>query len=73
MTALCDSNCCVELGHLTVVSVPAAGGPIVAGHYGRYPWAAEVTTAECDWIKQPFKAMCVNLASRLACKDNFQL
>jgi hypothetical protein len=73
MTAVCDSNCCVDLGRFTVVSLPAAGGPFTAAHYARYPWGTQVTTAECDLIKQPFKAMCINLPTRLACKDNFQL
>ncbi|MEO7327725.1 MAG: YdcF family protein, partial [Minicystis sp.] len=73
MTALCDSNCCVDLGRLTVVSLPVAGGSVVTGHYARYPWGEAVVTAECDVLKQPLKFMCVNLASRKACKDNFQL
>jgi hypothetical protein len=73
MTAICDSNCCVDLGRLTVVSMTVASGSVVAGHYARYPWGADVSTAECDLIEAPFKAMCVNLATRLACKDNFQL
>jgi hypothetical protein len=73
MTALCDSNCCVDLGRLTVVSMPVPGGSAVAGHYARYPWGAAVSKAECDLIEQPFKAMCINLATRLACKDNFKL
>ncbi len=73
MTALCDSNCCVALGRLTVVSLPVSGGTVVTGHYARHPWGEAVTAAECDLLKQPLKFMCVNLASRKACKDNFQL
>jgi hypothetical protein len=73
MTALCDSNCCVDLGRLTVVSLPVASGSVVTGHYARYPWGESVAAAECDLLKQPLKFMCVNLASRKACKDNFQL
>lgn len=73
MTALCDSNCCVDLGRLTVVSLPVAGGSAVTGHYSRYPWGQAVSVAECDLLKQPLKFMCVNLATRKACKASFQL
>jgi hypothetical protein len=73
MTALCDSNCCVELGRLTLFEFPITGGPVLAGHYALYPWTPAVTTAECDQIKTPTKFMCINLPNRKACADNFQL
>jgi hypothetical protein len=71
MTATCDSNCCVDLGRLTVVEMPPTG--VAVGHYALYPEGQQVSQAECDSIEAPFKAMCINLSSRKACKDNFQL
>jgi hypothetical protein len=73
MTALCDANCCVELGRMTVVEVMLAGKATKVGHYVRVPPASAVSDAECKQIEQPFKAMCSNLASRLACADDFKL
>ena len=73
MTAVCDANCCVDLGRLTVFELAVAGGSIVAGHYALYPWAEVVSVPECDQIEQPLKLMCVNMGSRKACADNFQL
>jgi len=70
-TAVCDSNCCVDLGRLTIVELPPSGVKI--GHYALYPEGQEIAQAECDWIEQPFKFMCTNLSTRKACKDNFQL
>ena len=79
MTAICDSNCCVDLGRLTVVElplVPDSSGrertPKV-GHYVRYPWADAVTPAECAQIELPLKAMCTNRAARRACAADFRL
>jgi len=73
MTAVCDSNCCVELGRLTVAEFPVLGKSLKAGHYALYPWAALTTQAECDLIEMPTKFMCINLSERRACKDDFQL
>jgi hypothetical protein len=74
MTGLCDSNCCVDLGRLTVFEFPVEGGePVLAGHYALYPWTPEVSKAECDQIEIPSKFMCVNLPQRKACAANFQL
>ncbi len=72
-TAVCDSNCCVELGRLTVVELGTASGDVVAGHYARYPWAAKVSAEECAQIEQPSKFMCVNLPDRKACAAGFRL
>jgi hypothetical protein len=73
LTAVCDSNCCVALGRLTVLELPIAGGAVVAGHYALYPYAAEVSEAECAHIEQGSKFMCTNLATRKACAGDFQL
>ena len=70
-TGLCDSNCCVKLGRLTVVSLPPNG--IVAGHYALYPWAEPVTDTECGHIAAPWRAMCLNLDRRNACQDRLRL
>ena len=50
------------------------GGTVYkVGHYVRYPSGTAVSAAECMHIKQPIKAMCTNLSTRLACADNFRL
>jgi hypothetical protein len=74
LVALCDSNCCVELGRLTVFDfpLPDGDGGVSArkvGHYERYPEAARVTADECAQIEQPSKLMCIALPSRTACAD----
>lgn len=73
MTAVCDSNCCVDLGRLTVLEFSLAGGARKLGHYVRYPWAAAVSSAECYQIRSPLKLMCTNLDQRLACAADFKL
>jgi hypothetical protein len=74
MTALCDSNCCVDLGRLTLFDFAVAqGATLFAGHYALYPWGSEVSKAECDAIEILTKFMCVNLASRNACAGDLQL
>ena len=76
MTALCDSNCCVELGRLTLFAMPVTGGLFPndnVGHYVLIPPAQASTVAECTTIQGPIKFMCTNLGSRKACKANFQL
>jgi hypothetical protein len=74
LTAICDSNCCVDLGRLTVFEFAIAGGTkVLAGHYALYPWTPEVTQAECAQIEIGSKFMCVNLPTRKACAANFQL
>ncbi len=72
-TALCDSNCCVDLGRLTVLNFSVAGKTIAAGHYVRYPFATTVSSQECSTIQAPLKAMCINLSSRLSCAGSFKL
>ncbi len=76
MTALCDSNCCVELGRLTLFAMPVTGGLFPndnVGHYVLIPPAEASTVAECTTIQGPIKFMCTNLGSRKACKGNIQL
>jgi hypothetical protein len=67
--ALCDSNCCVQLGRLTIVEL--AG--VVVGYYVLYPDAAEVTDAECNHIEDARMGVCLLLGTRKACKDHFDL
>lgn len=76
--ALCDSNCCVKLGRLTVISLPLSVGGnteelFAIGHYARYPDAQKVSDAECAFIEQPSKFLCTNLPTRRACADHFSL
>jgi hypothetical protein len=78
LTATCDSNCCVDLGRLTVFdfTLPDGDGGTFTqklGHYELYPSAAPVTPDECTQIEQPSKLMCLALPSRLACANNFML
>lgn len=73
LTGVCDSNCCVDLGRLSVFDVPVASGRVSIGHYVRFPWAIPITADECTQIQIPSKFMCTNLSTRRACKDNFQL
>ena len=73
LTAVCDSNCCVDLGRLTIFAFATQGGPIVAGHYALHPSAQPISDAECAQIEQGSKFMCVNLATRRACADDLQL
>ena len=73
MTAVCDSNCCVEAGRFTVFEFPVGNTTQKAAHYVLYPYASTVSTAECDVIRSPLKFMCTNLGGRRACANNFQL
>ncbi len=69
-TALCDSNCCVDLGRLTVIELPDRSK---VGHYVLYPPGARVSGAECAQIETSTKYMCTNMADRMACAANFRL
>jgi hypothetical protein len=79
MTAVCDANCCVQLGRMTVfeLGVPLSSGgspePQKVGHYVRTPPATLASTTECDHVKQPLKFMCTNLSSRRACAGRLML
>ena len=76
-TGLCDSNCCVDLGRLTVEGFPVTllGIATVSnlGHYVRYPWTPTVTGDECTQIEQPTMLMCTQQSSRDACAGNLML
>ena len=72
-TAVCDSNCCVDLGRLTVLEFPLGDGAQKLGHYVRYPWAAQVSVRECNQIERTLKFMCTKLSSRHACLGNLQI
>jgi hypothetical protein len=75
MTAVCDTNCCVKLGRLTVFDFALDGNASSAatklGSYELRPRAPEVTTEECETIKP--KLMCLPLGGRRACADRFTL
>lgn len=74
LAAVCDSNCCVDLGRLTVFDFPVGEAEVVpAGHYALYPYATDVSTAECTQIAPDSKFMCLNLPERKACAADFQL
>lgn len=72
MTALCDANCCVALGRMTLVAFPILGELTVkVGHYVLAPPGIGTSTDECKRLAD--LVMCINQASRKACKDDFQL
>lgn len=79
LTAVCDSNCCVARGRLTVLTLPVllpghmAPAPHAVGHYALFPHAQSVSAAECTFIESPLKFMCVNLKTRLACAGRLML
>lgn len=71
-TALCDANCCVELGRLTLWSFDVGrNGRVNAGHYALSPPGPGVTEAECGHLSDLL--LCSNLDDRLACRDDFRL
>ena len=72
MTAICDANCCVDLGHLTVYEWEIVPGlDVKAGHYALIPPATANDPTECPLIAA--QIMCLNQADRLACKADFRL
>ena len=72
MTALCDANCCVALGRMTLVAFPILGELTVkVGHYVLAPPGIGTTADECKHLAD--LVMCINQPSRKACKDDFQL
>ena len=77
MTAVCDSNCCVKKGRLTVFDFALEIGGTVqtkkVAHYARFPYAAAVSQAECDQIGGTLKLMCTNQSSRHACAGQLML
>ncbi|MBW2257017.1 MAG: YdcF family protein [Deltaproteobacteria bacterium] len=72
--AVCDANCCVELGRLATFAYPlASGASEKAASYVLAPPADPVSEVECNHLELPTKLMCSNLDDRLACADDFQL
>jgi hypothetical protein len=63
--ALCDSNCCVEEGRLTLFTFPTASGAAAAGHYVLRPSGTASTAHECATLTN--NGQCLLLASRTAC------
>ena len=71
-TGLCDANCCVKLGRMTLWSFDVGpNGRIHAGHYVLSPPGPGVSDAECTHIAGLL--LCSNLDERKACKDDFRL
>lgn len=73
MTGVCDANCCVNLGRLTVFDFRTGTTTTIAGHYVLYPNASTVSQSECKQIEQSLKFMCTNMSSRKACAADFKL
>lgn len=78
MTAVCDSNCCVRWGRLTLFEFPIDDPEsfevkVDAGHYALFPWAESIPAEECNKIERPLRAMCLNLDTRRACAGNVHL
>lgn len=76
--AICDSNCCVHLGRLTIFEYPILTPfddkmTVKAGHYVRHPQAPAVSETECAQIEMPSKLMCLNLETRRACAGDLKL
>ena len=74
MVVLCDSNCCVSKGRLSLHTFPLwdDGRFEKAGHYVLFPHARNVNREECDHIEFPLKFMCTQLPHRLFCMDESQ-
>lgn len=71
-TGLCDANCCVKLGRMTLWSFDVgANGRVNAGHYALTPPGPGVAEAECSHLGDLL--LCTNLEDRLACRDDFRL
>jgi hypothetical protein len=72
-TAVCDANCCVKLGRLWTFEFSVDDEPFLAATYELFPGPQPVTESECDTSTLPMSLMCLNLDSRRACADDFQL
>lgn len=60
-SALCDSNCCVRAGRLSVFDI--------ADHkVGHYVLDAEIPEEECDYLAASDSFLCINLPARLYCR-----
>ena len=67
--ALCDANCCVREGRMTLFGKRLPGDilPVTLGHYVLYPSAPRVSPEECAAIGSPTKGMCALLPTRRSC------
>ncbi|MCA9517959.1 MAG: YdcF family protein [Myxococcales bacterium] len=77
-SALCDANCCVRLGRLTLFGLPLPGtdgdGVQKIGHYALTPPGVAVSDAECADLQSGLKAfVCTNLPTRRACAGRITL
>lgn len=71
-TGLCDANCCVKLGRMTLLAFAVGpNGTVKAGHYALSPPGPGVTPEECSHLAGLI--LCTNQDERLACKDDFRL
>lgn len=61
--AVCDADCCVRDGRLTLLRFPVDGDEVMAGHYVLGP---PPTDAECAHLVGD-TTMCANLPDRTAC------
>lgn len=73
MTAVCDANCCVQRGRLTVFDLRVGDQTLALGHYVTEPPATLASGPECDHLRLPTKVMCLNLSSRNACAGRLRL
>ena len=71
--AICDANCCVNLGRLWTFSFNIGDELAPAATYQLFPGPPPVRESECNTRIPPMNLMCLNLDSRRACADNFQL
>lgn len=72
-TALCDADCCVRLGRMSVLSFDLAGAATPAGHYVLTPPAEPVSDDECAHLGARTRFQCTQLDARRACAFDFQL
>ncbi len=66
--ALCDANCCVRRGRLTVFDYPVASGSIRAGHYVLEPTPSDGMKRDCAYLEDPSSLLCLNLPNRHYCR-----
>ena len=71
--AVCDANCCVKLGRLWTFEFSVDDEPAMGATYELFPGPQPVAESECDTSALPMSLMCLNLDSRRACADDFQL
>ena len=71
-SAVCDANCCVKLGWLWTFAFDIGGETEKASYYQLSP-DSDPWVETCETETLPLLVMCINLSSRRACADDFQL